>query len=395
MRGVPWVPVAVVVTDAVLFAGSRPGHWWPAVPYTALVTAVVVLGRRSAAAAAGAAVAAVGLALLGGAGYTLLLWAAYRAGRAVAGRSAVAVVVGAVVGGLVGQVALRWNDGTVAETVVSAIALYLVFAVLPFLAGRYLEQHDRLVRHLRWSRDMMADRERLDERMRIARDMHDSLGHRLSLVSVQAAALEVADLPDEHRRAVRQLAGAARGALDELYDLVGTLRGAGLAGAVPDVGSVETLVDGHRAAGVPVTLVSSGRPGRVGALAGEAVYRVVEEGLTNAAKHAPGRPVTVAVAWEPDSVLVRVTNPVADHPAGSSGGFGLAGLDERVRAAGGMLRHARGGGVFTVVGMLPSVPSDLEPARPQPARRTVTLGGLIAAAIVVVVLLGMVTGVRT
>jgi hypothetical protein len=93
-------------------------------------------------------------------------------------------------------------------------------------------------------------------------------------------------------------------------------------------------------------------------------------------------------------VLVRVSNPVGE-PVGSSGGFGLAGLDERVRAAGGMLRHDRADGVFTVVAMLPSVPSDLEPVRPRATRRTVTLGGLIAAAIVVVVLLGMVTGVRT
>jgi signal transduction histidine kinase len=391
--------VAVVVTDALLFAGSRPGQWWMAVPYVLPVVGAVLLGRRSAAAAF---VAAVGLALLGGVGYALLLWAAYRAGRAVTGRSGAAVVVGAVVGGLVGQVALQWDDGHIGRTVVSAVTLYLVFAVLPLLAGRYLEQHDRLVRHLRWSRDLQADRERLDERLRIARDMHDSLGHRLSLVSVQAAALEVADLPAEHRQAVRQLAGAARGALEELYDLVGTLRGTGSAGPAVDVGLLGVLVDEHRAAGVPVTLLSSGRPGRLAALAGEAVYRVVEEGLTNAAKHAPGRPVTVVVAWEPDSVLVRVTNPVAGGgPVGAAGtgGFGLAGLDERVRAAGGMLRHDRAEGVFTVLAMLPTVPPDLEPApetaRRPATRRTVTLGGLIAAAIVVVVLLGMVTGVRT
>jgi signal transduction histidine kinase len=390
---VRWVPVAVVVIDALLFA-ARPGHWWLAGPYAALAAGAVLLGRRSAAAPF---VVAVGLALLGGFGYALLIWAAYHAGRAVVGRSAAAVVVGAVVGGLVGQVALRWGDGQIARTVVGAVTLYLVFAVLPLLIGRYLEQNDRLVRHLRWSRDLQADRERLDERLRIARDMHDSLGHRLSLVSVQAAALEVADLPAEHQRAVRQLAGAARGALDELYELVGALRGTGAVGSAPDVGLVGALVDERRAAGVPVTLVSSGRPGRVGALAGEAVYRVVEEGLTNAAKHAPGRPVTVVVAWEPDAVLVKVTNPVGDGSEGMSGGFGLAGLDERVRAAGGLLRHDRAGDVFTVLAMLPTVPSDLslDPSRPPATRRTVTLGGVIAAAIIAVVLLAMVTGVQT
>jgi signal transduction histidine kinase len=389
----PWVPAAVVVADTLVVAGARSPGWWATAAYAVAVVGAVLLRRRSAPAAF---VVAVGLALVSGVGVVLLAWSAYGAGRAVVGRSGGAVVVGAVVGGLVGQVALQPADGPVVRTVVSAVTTYLVFAVLPLLAGRYLAQHERLVRHLRWSRDLVADRERLDERLRIARAMHDSLGHRLSLVSVQAAALEVADdLPDRHRQAVGQLAGAARGALDELYDLVGTLRGAVPGTAAPGIEAVDGLVAGQRAAGVPVTLVSSGVPGRVGALAGEAAYRVVEEGLTNAAKHAPGRPVTVSLVWEPDSVLVRVTNPVdGARPAGGPGGFGLAGLDERVLAADGMLRHGRTGDGFSVLAMLPTVPPDLEPARPA-TRRTVTLGGAIAVSILVVVLLAMVTGVRT
>jgi signal transduction histidine kinase len=393
----PWVPAAIVVADTLVFAGARSPGWWAVLAYGSAVAGAVALRRRSASAAF---VAAVGLALVSGAGSVLLMWAAYQAGRAVTGRSGGAVVVGAAVGGLVGQLALQPANAHFGRTVASAVTTYLVFAVLPLLAGRYLAQHERLVRHLRWSRDMMADRERLDERLRIARNMHDSLGHRLSLVSVQAAALEVADLPAEHRRAVRQLAGAARGALDELYDLVGALRGAGSGGMALGVGAVEALVAEHRAAGVPVTLVSSGLPGRVSALVGEAVYRVVEEGLTNAAKHAPGQPVTVVLAWEPDSVLVRVTNPVAGPvpvtaPPAGSGGFGLAGLDERVQAAGGMLRHGHGAGAFGLLAMLPTVPVELEPARPPATRRTVTLGSVIAVAILVLVLLATFTGVRT
>jgi signal transduction histidine kinase len=398
---VPWVPVAILLADTLIFAGARSPGWWATVAYGLAVAGTVALRRRSAPAAY---VAAIGLALVSGAGLVLLLWAGYQAGRAVVGRSGGAVVVGAAVGGLVGQLALQPKDGPVTRTVAAAVTTYLVFAVLPLLAGRYLAQHERLVRHLRWSRDLQADRERLDERLRIARTVHDSLGHRLSLVSVQAAALEVADLPAEHRHAVRQLAGAARSALDDLYDLVGTLREPGPAAAGPGVDAVDALVAEHRAAGVAVTFASSGDRERLGAPVDEAVYRVVEEGLTNAAKHAPGQPVTVTMAWEPDSVLVRVTNPVVEvAPGGGSGGFGLAGLDERVRAAGGMLRHDRDdsgtGQGFTVLAMLPTVPADLEaalePGRLPATRRTVTLGGVVAASVLVLVLLAMVTGVRT
>nr|BFE85278.1 hypothetical protein GCM10020093_078790 [Planobispora longispora] len=100
--------------------------------------------------------------------------------------------------------------------------------------------------------------------------------------------------------------------------------------------------------------------------AGEAVYRVVEEGLTNAVKHAPGLPVTVNVAWEPDALLVTVSNPVPDGPAavssgnsassaGSGGsGHGLAGLGERVRLAGGFLDHRRSAEEFRLFAMVPA-----------------------------------------
>ncbi|MGO4423930.1 sensor histidine kinase, partial [Streptomyces sp. MCAF7] len=288
---------AVVVADTALFVAAHHGGPlpWVAVVYALAVAGVVVLGERAPAAAFTAALL---LAALTGGSYVLLLWAGYGAGsRAPMGRDTAQVA-----GGVLGWLAVRLLAWPTDPPAVPQLAsIFVVFVALPLLVGRYLAQHRRLVaelgrrnRRLRRERELLAERERLRERLRIARDMHDSLGHRLSLVSVQAAALEVAELPSAQREAVRQLAGTARGAMDELHELVGALRGTDeTAGRAPGAEAIDEVVAEFRAAGVPVTLRrGGGKPRPLPPAAGEAVYRVVEEGLTNAAKHAPGRPVT-------------------------------------------------------------------------------------------------------
>jgi signal transduction histidine kinase len=196
--------------------------------------------------------------------------------------------------------------------------------------------------------------------------MHDSLGHRLSLVSIQAAALEVTDLPAPHRRAITQLAAAARSAVDDLQTCVGSLRGRDPERArQPIAEQIDALASGFRSAGVRVTLEERGNPGLLPGRAAQAAYRMAEEGLTNAARHAPGQPVTVDIEWEPDTLLLSVTNPVPPGPpaAGPSPGgepgpgerHGLRGLGERMAAAGGLLDHRRSGGQFRLAAMLPAV----------------------------------------
>lgn len=189
--------------------------------YALAVVLVIALRHRSPAASF---VAALALATLTGGTYVLLLWAAYQAGRTVFSATGTAVTVGAAVGGLGAQVV----GARGAHGIAPVVATFVVFVALPLLVGRYLAQHERLVsaldrsnRQLRREQEILAERERLDERLRIARDMHDSLGRRLSLVSVQAAALEVAELPPRQQQAVRQLATATRRALVELHELVG------------------------------------------------------------------------------------------------------------------------------------------------------------------------------
>ena len=350
----------VVVVDTLLLVATHSGGLPPAAitGYVLAAALTVTLRHRSPTAAF---VAALVLATLTGATYVLLLWAAYQAGRAIVSRTGVAVIVGAAIGGLGTQLVARAGQPQAIGPIVST---FLVFVALPLLVGGYLAQHERLVsalgrnnQQLRREQEIIAERERFSERLRIARDMHDSLGHRLSLVSVQAAALEVSELPPRQQQAVRQLATATRGAMDELYQLVGALRepADALAGSrvVPAIGR---LVAEFQAAGVSVVLHQPGEPRRLSTAAGQAAYRVAEEGLTNAVKHAPGQPVTVHVEWEADALLLTVTNPVAAPSPAPVAGHGLTGLTERVLPAGGFLDHRLADGAFRLYAMLPAVP---------------------------------------
>ncbi|WP_432015820.1 sensor histidine kinase [Streptomyces hydrogenans] len=259
-------------------------------------------------------------------------------------------------------------------TLLLALALAIV---APWLVGRYVRQYDRLVRsgweladRMEREQAAVADRERLRERSRIAGDMHDSLGHDLALIAVRAGALEVdPGLGAEQQRAAGELRRAAAEATERLRDVIGVLReeGAGAPTAPPGETAGE-LVDRARASGLDVTL--SGAPPELPGMAGRALYRVVQEGLTNAAKHAPGAAVAVGFRETGPRVTVRVeSGPGTGGGPPASGGSGLVGLDERVRLAGGTLTHGpvRGGG-FALAAVLPRRVPAAVPAAPTSAR---------------------------
>ncbi|GAA1814597.1 hypothetical protein GCM10009682_39620 [Luedemannella flava] len=389
------VTVVVGLVQALLVAATattlRPPWWALAAGATALV-AVLWAGHRRPLVAF---VVAQGAWVLTGQGHVLLLWAAYRTGRATLTRRGTAMAAGAALGGLGAGALVRSAEP---DVVAQHVFGFVAFVALPMLVGRYLAQHERLVstldrenRHLRWRRDALAEQARLRERVRIARDMHDSLGHRLSLVSVQAAALEVGPLPPAQRAAVTQLAASARAAMAELNEVVATLR-TGEDAPAPGIGAVDGLVDRFRAAGQPVTRRDAGPPRALPDGASHAAYRVVEEGLTNVAKHAPGSPVTVSLTWEPDALLVTVANPVPPGPpAGGATGHGIAGLAERVGAAGGVLDHRRDGGEFRLFAMLPG---DVEVDEPEVSSGRGLVVGVVAAALMLLLLpAGMMVGV--
>ncbi|MFF4398816.1 sensor histidine kinase [Streptomyces sp. NPDC001480] len=197
----------------------------------------------------------------------------------------------------------------------------------------------------------------------IAREMHDVLAHRLTLLSVHAGALEFRpDAPTEEvARAAGVIRESAHEALQDLREIIGVLRAGERDDAgrpQPTLGALDALVAESRAAGMRVTLDARVTDSAaVPASVGRTAYRIAQECLTNARKHAPGTEVTVTVAGAPgDGLAVTVRNPApgADVPPVPGSGQGLIGLAERATLAGGRLEHgATGGGGFEVRAWLP------------------------------------------
>lgn len=226
------------------------------------------------------------------------------------------------------------------------LMLALVVA-LPWALGRILRQQDQLV-------VMSADQARLQERARIARDMHDTLGHELSLLALCAAALEMApDLDEQHRAAAAELRAGAGAATRRLAEIITVLRDGAPAPLEPVNDRIEDLVERARRAGVTVSLDWNGGedlpPG-----VDRAAYRVVQEAVTNAMKHAPTAPVRVHVSTVGGTTTVTVTNPLPPGlRRGPGSRAGLASLHERVRLAGGTVSGGPRGELFEVVAVLP------------------------------------------
>ena len=242
------------------------------------------------------------------------------------------------------------------------------FAVLlPGLAGIWVRTRAELLSALRdraeraeAERELLARDAVLTERTRIAREMHDAVGHRVSLMVLQAGAIEMAaGDPDRVGTLAGQVQVAGRQALDELRQAVGVLRSGDQDDAPlapqPGLDDLERLVKECRTAGMSVQLHQPGPVG-VDPVTSRAAYRIVQEALTNAGKHAPGAQVTVDVDRGEHELLVRVRNgghrPVDGAPGG---GFGLIGLRERVRTLGGRFRaEPRLDGGFEVEAVLPA-----------------------------------------
>ncbi|MEQ0562179.1 histidine kinase [Amycolatopsis sp. NEAU-NG30] len=238
----------------------------------------------------------------------------------------------------------------------------LVFAGLsPWLLGRYVRMRGELAR-TGWRRAeemesrqrLVADQARLRERARIASDMHDSLGHELSLIAVRAAALEVAGgLGDAQRDAAAQLRISAAAATERLREIIGVLR-EDTAPVEPVQGDLGELLARARASGLLIDAevdIEQAPP-----MVALAAYRVVQEALTNVAKHAPGAAVTVRVTGSGTLTEVSVVNaapPAGPLPGAVSGHVGLIGLRERVRLVGGTLRAGPHEGGFAVTATLP------------------------------------------
>ncbi|KRB80292.1 hypothetical protein ASE01_02040 [Nocardioides sp. Root190] len=235
-----------------------------------------------------------------------------------------------------------------------ALAVVLAFS----LWFRTVALHERQRRRLAAREGEVADQAAVvAERARLARDLHDVVAHHVSLIAVRAetAPYTEPELGEAGQRVLAEVAGEARLALDELRGVLGILGRAGEAerSPQPTLADVEALVERTRRSGQEVRLVGDvGSP--VGAAAGYAAYRVVQESLTNARKHAPDAEVEVAVEATPRLLEVRVSNAVDHPPTHLDGGRGLAGMRERAEALGGRLRIHAAGSRFEVVAVVPT-----------------------------------------
>lgn len=328
----------------------------------ATALALAVAARRRHPAAAFATAAALGLAAAPSL-FTVSYGPALAAFALLMGRRSTRLRPAALAFGataLIGtaKIVVRGADPVVEWLVLMGTLLF--GAVFPWLAGRYLRQARELsaagwtrAAQLEREQRIVADRARLRERARIAQDMHDSLGHELSLIAVRAGALQVAaDLPERHRTAATDLRVAASDATDRLHEIIGLLREEGdeVAPLGPAGESVRALVERAADSGLPVRYTQDGEGGeRTDVIRAEATertfYRVVQEALTNAARHAPGAPVTVEVR----EAAVVVTNGAPQRPgSGPGAGSGLVNLRARVEDLGGTLDAGPQGDGFRV-----------------------------------------------
>lgn len=241
----------------------------------------------------------------------------------------------------------------------------LAWAVAWFAGERTRLRREQIAelnaRALRVERE--AERERLlavaEERARIARDLHDSAGHAISVIAVRAGAARLRHHQDPDRsllalEAVEELARQTAGEIDQL---VGALREGGSASwavKVPSgLASLDTLIAHYQAAGLDVTFDASGATRPLGVAADQAAYRILQEALTNAARHGAGS-ARIELGFGDAAVELAVTNPVPAHSSPrTGGGHGLVGMRERATLLGGNLDAERVNGTFRVRARIP------------------------------------------
>ncbi|MBG0814598.1 sensor histidine kinase [Planomonospora sp. ID82291] len=226
-----------------------------------------------------------------------------------------------------------------ADTTVRGLVMY----VAAWAMGRAAATRQAHARQLEREKEMEARRAVERERAAIARDMHDILGHAISLMVVQAEAgpLAVRPAPDRAEAAFDAIAAAGRNAMDQLRRLLGLLGEESSEGA-PTVARIGALVESVDRAGQPVALTVSGTPRPLPPDVEAAAYRVVQEALTNVVKHARASTVAVGLDWRADALVIDVVDDGRGHTGGA--GRGLVGVRERAAACGGTASFGHGPG---------------------------------------------------
>ncbi|AJI79544.1 signal transduction histidine kinase [Corynebacterium singulare] len=234
----------------------------------------------------------------------------------------------------------------------------IIFLIVAWITGSVRAQRRQrevtLVSLAELNEDQLRSREeraRLEERNRIARDIHDSLSHRLSLISVYAGGLSYrkdAD-PERIKEASDTIQSEAKAAVEDLRGVIKALR---VDDRVDPRATIEEHIERARAAGTKVRY-EKGDVDKLSTMAAHTLGRAVQEGLTNARKYAPGKKVTLSVDNEEGKVQVTMQNKKEAHQPESGGGNGLLGLEERARLAGGTFTVLDDASTFTWVLELP------------------------------------------
>ncbi|WP_230684904.1 sensor histidine kinase [Cellulomonas sp. JZ18] len=258
---------------------------------------------------------------------------------------------------------LSWQD---ASRMALVAAVPLVAGVLGYSVRTrraYLSALEDRARRAEESRDREARRRVAEERLRIARELHDLVAHQITLANAQAevAALFFDTRPEQARRSLDQLLGTTAQALDELRATVGLLRRSGdtaaLSEPAPGLAGLPALVESVRGAGLEVSVREEGTARPLPAGVDLAAYRIVQEALTNATRHAGTDRAEVHLTWTHDRVVLTVSDDGVGTvtPQHHAPGYGLIGMRERAAAAGGTLTAGpRAEGGFRVRAELPA-----------------------------------------
>ncbi|MBM9459045.1 hypothetical protein JK386_03955 [Nocardioides sp. zg-536] len=306
---------AGIVAAALALAKWAPSGWRLAAGLVIPIAGLVVLGHEQS-----SNLSWMGLCVIAA-------WAALTSALPVALTTLVVLLAGPV-----GEWAIHpsepgwgaWVIGTAFTTIACVFARRLRLTVV----------------ELNRTRAELAERSRAEERSRIAGEVHDVIGHALtvSLLHIGSARLALDDEPEEARASLVEAERLARQSLEEVRATVGLMRTDDPVrmAPLPDARDITDLVDSFRRAGAAVELKVEGDLSSLGSARGLAAYRIVQEALTNAARHAAGEPVAVCVIAGKADVTVTVRNGGAPDPAATPGS-GLDGMRERAESVGGRL----------------------------------------------------------
>jgi len=257
-----------------------------------------------------------------------------------------------------------WGDTTFWAEAVRIVSMFGVAAALGDATRNrraYVAEVEQRALDAERTRDEVAARRVDEERLRIARELHDVTAHSLSIIAVQSgAATHVIDSdPAEARRALEAIRRTSKEALDELRSMLGVLRSADDTGAplapTPGLARLSELLAPLAEAGVSAELVVDGDISDVPAVVDSSAYRIVQESLTNVVRHAGPCSVVVTLRRDDDELVVSVTDTGrGPSESGTGQGHGLVGMRERATALGGSFEAGPGAdGGFTVIARLP------------------------------------------